>query len=102
MRTFDSTDGIAFFVILIFLLIGYLFMDIDTVMKDEVVVEDGKKAGLDDPKINYTKFYIAIISYSIAFIASIVFFVRTGIDPFVPTITQTNIQGVEQIHPALF
>ena len=90
MRKFDSTDNITLIVFLIFSLMGYIFMDLSNYLDKD-----------DDSKINYTKFYIAIVSYSIACIACIVFVVRTGIDLTRPTITQTNIQGVQQINPGM-
>jgi hypothetical protein len=54
-----------------------------------------------DNKINDTLFWIGIPFAIISATSMIIFLIRTGIDLSLPTITNTKIDGVQQINPGV-
>lgn len=90
MRNFNNTDYIIFGLFLLFAIPGGIFIALSGVNdKDETTV----------PKNSTRNFWIGLVCSCIAGIFMLIFLMRTGIDLSEPTITNTNIKGVQQISP---
>ena len=92
MRNFNKTDLIIFIAFAIFAIPGGIFIGISGVGSDD---------SNDSSNYNGTYFWIGLVLSIIAAIFMLVFLFRTGIDLTQPTITNTNIRGVQQISPGV-
>ena len=88
MRKFDNMDNIVLGIFLLSAIPGGIFISMSNINSKDTT-----------ETFNDTYFYIGLTFTIIAFICSMVYLVRTGIDLTKPTISNTNIYGVEQISP---
>lgn len=86
MRKFDNMDNIVLGIFLLSAIPGGIFISMS-------------KNDNNTETFNDTYFYIGLTFTIIAAICAIIYLVRTGIDLTKPTISNTNIYGVEQISP---
>ena len=88
MRNFNNTDGIIFGLFLLSGIPGGIFITLSSLNDKD-----------PNSKFNDTYFYIGLSLAIISAICAGIFLIRTGIDLNAPTITNTNIRGVQQISP---
>ena len=88
MRDFNKVDLIILVLFLLFGISGGIFIALSGVNDNDSYKD-----------FSGTYFWIGVVLSSIAGIFMLVFLVRTGIDLSEPTITNTNISGVQQISP---
>jgi len=95
MRNFNKIDLIIFVLFLLFAIPGGIFIVLSGV-NDSDNSDDS-----NDSKFSGTYFWVGLVLSIIAAIFMLVFLVRTGINLSEPTITNTNIRGVQQISPGV-
>lgn len=98
MRNFNKIDMIILSLFLLFAIAGGIFITISGVNDSN---DSNSSNESTDSKFSGTYFWIGIILSSIAGILMLVFLLRTGINLSEPTITNTNIRGVQQISPGV-
>lgn len=91
MRNFNNTDGIIFLMFLLFAIPAGILLAMGGFYDDPNDPHYSKHSG--------TYFWIGLSLCIVASIFMLVFFIRTGIDLSEPTVTNTNIRGVQQISP---
>jgi hypothetical protein len=96
MRNFNKVDLVVFVLFLLFAIPGGIFTALSGVNDSDSDSNDS-----NDFKFSDTYFWIGVVLSTIAGIFMIVFLVRTGINLSQPTITNTNIRGVQQISPGV-
>ena len=94
MRNFNKVDIIVFVLFLLFAIPGGIFIALSG-------INDNESNDSNDSKFSGTYFWIGLVLSIIAGIFMLVFLVRTGINLSEPTITNTNIRGVQQISPGV-
>ena len=94
MRNFNKIDLIVFVLFLLFAIPAGIFIALSGINNND-------SNDSNDSKFSGTYFWIGLILSIIAAIFMLVFLVRTGIDLSEPTITNTNIRGVQQISPGV-
>lgn len=94
MRNFNKVDIIVFVLFLLFAIPGGIFIALSG-------INDNDSNDSNDSKFSGTYFWIGLVLSIIAGIFMLVFLVRTGINLSEPTITNTNIRGVQQISPGV-
>ena len=92
MRNFNKVDLIVFVLFLLFAIPAGIFIALSGINNND-------SNNSNDSKFSGTYFWIGLVLSIIAAIFMLVFLVRTGIDLSEPTITNTNIRGVQQISP---
>ena len=92
MRNFNKIDMIVFGLFALFAIPGGIFIALSGINDND---------DSNDSKFSGTYFWIGLVLSIIAGIFMLVFLVRTGINLSEPTITNTNIRGVEQISPGV-
>lgn len=95
MRNFNKVDLIVFVLFLLFAIPGGIFIALSGINDND----DSEES--NDTKFSGTYFWIGLVLSIIAGIFMLVFLVRTGINLSEPTITNTNIRGVQQISPGV-
>lgn len=95
MRNFNKVDLIVFVLFLLFAIPGGIFIALSGINDND----DSEES--NDTKFSSTYFWIGLVLSIIAGIFMLVFLVRTGINLSEPTITNTNIRGVQQISPGV-
>ena len=104
MRNFNRTDLIIFIAFVIFAIPGGIFIGISGIGSDDSNNSNNSNDSNDSndsSNYNGTYFWIGLVLSIIAAIFMLVFLFRTGIDLTQPTITNTNIRGVQQISPGV-
>ena len=96
MRNFNKVDLIVFVLFLLFAIPGGIFIALSGINNSDSDSNDS-----NDSKFSGTYFWIGLVLSIIAGIFMLVFLVRTGINLSQPTITNTNIRGVQQISPGV-
>lgn len=94
MRNFNKVDIIIFVLFLLFAIPAGIFIGLSG-------VNDSDANYNNNEKYSDTYFWIGLVLTIIASIFMLVFLVRTGINLSQPTITNTNIRGVQQISPGI-
>ena len=95
MRNFNKIDMIVFGLFVLFAIPGGIFIALSGVNNSN----DSNDS--NNYKFSGTYFWIGLVLSIIAGIFMLVFLVRTGINLSEPTITNTNIRGVQQISPGV-
>jgi hypothetical protein len=93
MRNFNKVDLVVFVLFLLFAIPAGIFITLSGINDSDSDSNDSKFSG--------TYFWIGLVLSIIAGIFMLVFLVRTGINLSEPTITNTNIRGVQQISPGV-
>ena len=94
MRNFNKVDLIVFVLFLLFAIPAGIFITLSG-------INDNDDNDSNDTKFSGTYFWIGLVLSIIAAIFMLVFLFRTGINLSEPTITNTNIRGVQQISPGV-
>jgi uncharacterized membrane protein len=94
MRNFNKVDLIIFVLFLLFAIPAGIFIALSGINNND-------SNDSNDSKFSGTYFWIGLVLSIIAAIFMLVFLVRTGINLSEPTITNTNIRGVQQISPGV-
>lgn len=97
MRNFNKIDMIVFGLFILFAIPGGIFIALSGINDND----DNDSNNSNNSKFSGTYFWIGLILSIIAGIFMLVFLVRTGINLSEPTITNTNIRGVQQISPGV-
>lgn len=98
MRNFNKIDLIIFILFLLFAIPGGIFIVLSGVNDSDNSNDSNDN---NDSKFSGTYFWVGLVLSIIAVIFMLVFLVRTGINLSEPTITNTNIRGVQQISPGV-
>ena len=103
MRNFNKVDLIVFVLFLLFAIPGGIFLVLSGVNNDESNKINNSTDSTDSnfSKFLGTYFWIGLVLSIIAGIFMLIFLIRTGINLSEPTITNTNIRGVQQISPGI-
>ena len=97
MRNFNKVDLIVFVLFLLFAIPAGIFIALSGINNND----SNNSNDSNDSKFSGTYFWIGLVLSIIAAIFMLVFLVRTGINLSEPTITNTNIRGVQQISPGV-
>ena len=97
MRNFNKIDMIVFSLFALFAIPGGIFIALSGINDND----DSDSNDSNNSKFSGTYFWIGLVLSIIAGIFMLVFLVRTGINLSEPTITNTNIRGVQQISPGV-